>query len=1081
MSDDFNFTLGEPEDDLMLEDTEAMAELLEGYDLTGGEEPLTLDGPTSELSLEDDDVAFDVGGGDPLVMPSSVNDEELSDALLLRSTVDIVSELTAYRQCTNAFLVSVAPMDAKVSSDSLAFALSNAEFPYMPENVFRVFHKILTDLAVKPEYQYLTVEECVPKSLELIMEATPWTPKLNSDAYAASFVKWCSRFRKLAGSVVKIDENDVRTLLDMDVVRMSDRVFAINTNAFMLINTFLEEPTDFSKSVPVDTLLCGILCSSYMQQHRTRQFTLAMVRDIVLTYFNSGSAASTLHVTQEELMNFSSGEIARRLLQYELASGMMYPVGLRGRPVPDTAAMIQLLKVSMESGSVVAELLGIIAAGMFSSPKRAVKVMFDRFLEGLQEYLLGFLENSSLINPAFYGHAVQNGDVYSLSYVVGEETRTIQTNSPLCEVVGTKVSAHCIPTVCIDEVSGYAVCPPPQLVTSLRSVSLSGKMKVSGGVKFSFKPTVGWLTKNHVLAEDITETEEVKQGGLEGGSNTLLEALLNYDNEFASNYSEVRPAVVTDSKDGYTIFAVPRTIEEGGYFVPAVAVRSSGYSHPVAKDGLMVLDDAQQSVIVQSPTLDGKGLQLTVSNAECEIEEISVPIEEQGGDLGFSALLLDIRKVAPFDDKGYQESVERLCAMSSLDYEDELRVVQDILSCDLYYVLRIFSVDGLVASRVLQAYQKYREGRRAQGFSDEVDLVNFGSLKELVDIVVGKPNDLEGLKQWEPSVGKYLDTTVQSSVLTISQVCQFLLETDLSVIALQALCVGQTGREVNREMYLAFRSIPGVAKIVRRLENEMVALKVLDTLGDGVVSLFSRNTVMTKVFAADVSSETVDMLHYTLVEKMKKKLDVGDTYTLPLTRQVLRTAVSESAATIKYLILERNAYNLLTTLELSEQEYEQLYRRMLRTLGWDETVKVSEMTAEEFKVAVPEVQQRRLFTEHYKDLIAIVREGLISEIVVENRFPIVKAFDMFNTFYPVLMGVKGGVKQDLDYSDFIAYAASMVLSYCPVVDNAASSIDGGTDRAQAFSSDPNDFVYDGDLSQFSGYELKDMRLIVGGM
>lgn len=1079
MADNLHFDINPDGDDVTInfaDDASVLEGLLGEFGLTV-EEAFSMD-TESPLAIVDDEpdeagdawsLSIDEGGGGELLQVST--EQQTID---VTTSIDTVQAMVPFAQCTSDLLTVLTPKALSEEDISMKYAISRGEFGYMPDDVFRVFHRILIDLSVQPKYQQYSPEDCLRVSKELLSANAKWTPRLNDDVYSASFLRWHQSFRKLAGTTGKVDDSDLAAVVDLTELRVAHEVFTLNSRLFNMVTNYLNDPDMTNGDEASDPKAYGELCLSYVRDMNLTRLTLADVRNLILRYFGSPELADALRMSTGDLLIYSVGELLRRYMLFELNAGIFYPVSIqRAEADKHVAALITALDKCMTDGSVAAEILYMILLLFYQSPKRAMPHLLDEFSEDLFNYLNTFLDEPRIVNPLFYGNVTSKDGVFFLDYADGEMMGTVESPDVLCKIVGTKHNTYVYPRVAVDEKSGRVICPSPELLTSLRSVNKGGRMKIYGGMRFEFSPTVGWLVQNKILAIDTNTKNDVKDTGISGEANSLLQMMLEYNNSFSAEEQEVSPSILQQNEYSRVIYGVDNVSGSEGLLIAAMTTASNPPA-PIASGGLMVY--IENTAALQYTTVAGD-IEDTSFPAD-GLENVAASVESDGSkmehiniDTILQADFSDIKEV-PYEE--YQRAVRQLCEMATLDYDEETLYVQGILARDLFYLIGVPRLDGVLASRVLQLFQQFAQNNNG------VDRFNFPTLQELADIVLGKPNILDASKEYDEAAKKFLLEDAPKALISVKDVCAELDNTNLDVLALQVLSVNQISRAADTEMYLAYRQLPGVHSRLKLLENKMVVLRVFSLLREQGLTVFSKFTPLVKVYNEEVTEQTIKEVHYTLKEKMHRKLDIGKSFSLPLVRRIVEEPLNPDTSMFKYFALERDAYSLVLEMQRHGEKYSGLASHLLETVGLPGNTKLAKVSVNEFKKHVKREDVERMFSQNKDELLALLECGFISEITSLGMFQVTRAYDLFNTFYKVLVG--NGVESDGNVSTettLVDYAASFIVSYAPTIGAAANAIDGGEDRSSVFATNTDDFYCGVDGELLKQYNLTDMRLIVG--
>ena len=238
-----------------------------------------------------------------------------------------------------------------------------------------------------------------------------------------------------------------------------------------------------------------------------------------------------------------------------------------------------------------------------------------------------------------------------------------------------------------------------------------------------------------------------------------------------------------------------------------------------------------------------------------------------------------------------------------------------------------------------------------------------------------------------------------------------------------------------------------------------------------------RYDAVCNVLRSETSLQSLSLLSNTLRDKLKRKGFEHPTFAFPLCKQALSVG-KEGAAVLKYLVLDRNAYGLLRTLDAKGISVSEMMKS-IDLEGKD----ISSFSEREFKQIVSKDDAFRLFRENESFMNALVTEGLLSEALETVGIMALKAFDIFNAYHELIFECyEESQHEDLADNDVLnKYGASFVISYCPVIGAGANDIDGGSDRVTSFIANQDDFVYDGPLGELRQLELQDLRTLVGVM
>lgn len=1016
------------------------------------------------LVLDDEDI--DLG----LFEDEDQDSSGISDSILLRTSVSVVDTLVPYAQRVREAVYAFGSKKSTV--DHSQFVIAHSEFSYMPRDVFVTFHQILLDIACRPENLDRDLEDCAEESIASLYEATRWSPQLNRPEYIQKFSEWCGRFRVLAQIRPEKSKSDITTLISEDNLKLAMKVFEINTTPFVQLNSFFQDAASMASQRGIADDVLGEFTHTYMARNNLRVFTVRDGYNAISEYLGSEETRNSLQLSQDEIIEFSSGELLRRLILFELNNGFLYPSGMRGKDPNNPKTVITMLDGAIKSGSVAAEIIYIIGVMLMHTDKNNESV--TRFLVGMSNFFMAFLDDPALVNPVFYGHVKHTDGGYELSYAINDKTFEMVSPDVLCDVIGDKAGTKCIPKVLLDARNGFMICPPPQLVSPLRQLTIGGKNHVSGAMCYKFSPTVSWLMANHVLAEECVEEPQQTGNALQAVGGGLLQVLLSYDNKFDNDGHEVMPVVL--SYNDYVIHAVGGGKEDETLRICAV---ESGGS-VIANTGTMLYDKDTGNVIVSFVDTSRQLHEFVAENGTYSEEYLGVQSDKEDHSLDLSDFIVPSKRSKVVEYRGYRNAVMNLCELAALDYEEELQEVQQVIARDLFYAVCIPNIDALVATRILQAYRKYAEARKEAGEVELIDPFNMPSFQELYDMVAGRPNAATSYKTWDAALEQIIAGTEQDACLDVDCVCEKLDCLDFDQLALQIVSRGELKREVRMDVYNAIRFIPEIGSRLCVLEDKMVTLRVLEILGDQVVSVFSKHLFLVNAYTSQVVRENVEIMSSILLEKSRKK---GVDFALPLSKKVLSAENNPDSVIFKYFVLERNIYGLLSAMQTSGSKYSEETREFLTALGLDPDVVISEIGAAEFHKEVSRDTIVRFCNDQRDRLQHMVEEGLVNEVTVNKGMQLIKAYDLFNTFYDMVVGTMSSGPESttgfVNYEqDFLKYAGSLVVSYAPITDSSAGDVDGGENRFAAFIKSPQDFWYDVPIDYLRPLELQDVRVIV---
>lgn len=1033
---------------------------------------LGLDDSSLELSLDDDESIFE--------FDESLEEEGgLSSAILLREAKDIVVTFEPYLVKAREAYNGIFADKSTISQDEeIKYNVNPGEFPYMDSSVFVPFHKLLLDMVNDNRLAEISPVECAEVSIDQLKQATGWSPGINRDEYVTTFCKWYTKFRAIAEIKENVSPSHLSNFVSKDELLFAWKTYDTNTRAFVEVTNFFNDAAAMGSVAIVDHSQLGEATRLYMEEHRLRQLSVRDCQDLVLTYLSSDDVRSSLGLSQDEILAFSTGELFRRMMLFELTANLSYPGEFRNVDYADISGCVIALMAMVEAGSIAAELSCIIILMMLATKlTKNDEFRLNTFIEGVCRYMRAYLEQPETINPIFYGSVKQKDDSdYTLEYAVGDKSYSLDVNNILCEVIGNRRATYCIPFVKVDKSVGCVVCPPENLVTPMRQAVIGGQIPGAGEVCFKFTPTISWLTEHKILAEGQNELQVTEGVSISGKFNSLLQTLMAYDNKFDSDGTAVSPLIVKAGElTLYSVVAQGGPQSESAISVLGVLDSSNRVTHT---GGLLVHDEQTGNIVATLNSVDGSLEDYTWKQGDYTEQFLAGPSDEEVTAPPLEMFVMPAIKHGCIEYLEQRKIVQGLCELASLDYNDERLEIQHIIARDLYHIVGVSDINALLATNILSAHLGLAGERKSVGASQYLENFNYESVQELVDILLGKPNMLSDRTGWDNSYLELLQDSAETMWFTVDNLCDKLDQLDFDILALQALSRGTVRFTEELEQYKALLCIPPIATRLYRLEDKMITLRVLNELGSQMRSLFSKWSVLYKVIGAPVSSATVDAINDLITAKMRVK---DAAYIMALTKKVVAATYTQDDALAKYFILERNLYALLNLLEALEGK-EDLYFRLLNSTGLS-TIKG--MTLQEFNHHVSTDAVVRVFNTYREEFLELVYAGLISEVSASGLTQVVEAYDLFETFGSGISGFIGNVSKletplDCDMRDLYTYGGSFIISYCPVVDQSAGEIDGGSGRDMMFLKSQSDFIYDYDLSVLREYELSDLRIMSEG-
>lgn len=993
-----------------------------------------------DVDISDEDIVFEDGA------------EDLSDTLLLSTTVNVIETLKPYVSLINSALMSIYPEGGNKQCTEIQWAVDHAEFKYMPHPVFSVMCKILQDMVSDDSLSNLSIQQLVDRSLDQLLEATGWSPTINKEAYTKSYGTWVSKYRKISRAKREAPVGDIASLVTRKDLITALYVYTINTATFEYIDSFASDPTKTESETFISVETLGNLTRDYMEANRLRRLTVRDAYIAVVSYLSSPEVIALLGLTSDDALILSTGELLRRLIVYEFDNGFFTPYILRDCSQNDFAKLIEMLTNEIKSGSIAAEIITILAM-CINACDPTERNDLARWFNYLFQFLRAAIDDSRLVHPTFYTKVVKTGSTYTLSYVAGNSSHDTKTESILCEIVGSKSCIYVIPLVCLSD--GYTVCPPASLVNTLRSSARVAHVKVGGNMAYKYIPSIAQIASN-IIAEDHTdETQTAATSTMHRASGSLLQLLIQYNNRFYDDSDSVVPVVV--ETHGYRICAIKTSNDAAT--ITAVTTETD----LIASDGTLVFDESTGNLLVSFVTKTGDSVDIVSEPGKFEEQYLGTTVDTADDLPVYSSFIDPPKKATVVDYSSFRTATSELCSLASLDYEDELQNAKRQIASYLFYELHLFAIDNLLATALLRYHVQYAKSQGA------FDRFNAESVRDLVSVIC--PDEVESLDLSDSDAITVVESLIDKNGVDIDKACEFLDSLDTNTLTLVALSQDISG-ESRMDVYDALCFIPEIGSRFAILEDKLVALHVFDVLDNQSSDVFRKYTYMFKLFSSQITADNVDELSRILISKSKKKYIKC---ALDLCSKIIKSENNADAAVLKYFILERRLYGLLSTMSLLDQ-YQDFYKSALLELGLESLEGLDEDKMDRFI----EVSKRAWFFNSHRDVFyKIVVEGLYAE-AASRGMHIIKAFDLFISFFNLIVPYSVDFTESRKTEDiFYTYVGSFLLSYCPVSGTAVGGIEGGEDRISLFIENREDFHFFVPLAEFLKYPISDIRFIAG--
>lgn len=1065
-----------------------------------------------DLDLDDGMGDLNLDTGTNLILDFEDEEDNLSAGVLFNAPVDISRTFVEYYNSVRDAWVKVKSTfqhtEIKTSNPPItefcALYYDKAQIPI----VYRYFCATLNDLTTREEHRDKTVDEAYQYLLEAMYNDIHFTPNIYEEKFHRIFCQYYEKNKKLSGVKTKIPRGTIGSIVDVNKIELALSVYGINSQPFDAVSKFLNDvnlvdPRRVYKIKDLEGF--GDFAETLKNQYGTRNGVY--FKDVfkeIITFLSSDEVLKVLQLPEESRADFSTGELLRRYIVYEFNSGDLFPKGFKGlnSQVYSEAYITKVITNLMPlcQYSISAEIIYFLADMMLSSPSRDARDdYFKPFIMGMAQFFSAAIEDRALINPVFYGYIglhtdnATDSDKYELGYTEGEQSFSVVSQDILCDVVGDSVGVLCVPTVYVGNQSANAICPPVEVFKSVQKVASSGRLMVDGNVAYRYTPSYSWITTLDISSSKEEKKEAFTPEVIGETDNPLLNVLLHYDNDF--DMSGVPPKVMSiDIKDVGHLLGVQVA---GSDTVPVLSLRFYDGS-PAITNGTCAIDQSDDSLIIRymSPSTGSEDVAFYDSDS---FEVIAVDdVQDNGAKMPSVSEIIDCKPyVNGFDDESYLGAVaKRICDLNALDYSAELEHARQVIIRDLERVVDVTFIDRILGYRMLGDYLNLLSK------GQELGSFNFGFLKEILGFVFGEPNCLtdlndltpEAIKELQRQYEEYHDGTVEAFIESLDMF-------DPQILAMQALSRSELSDGGDKQLYNVARCIPEVNARLRTLENMMVLLSALREVGDDIAPVLKKMSSMYTAYNTVCTKDTINRVESNLVSGIKKNIKSGvkknfkseigvpeSSSCLKVTRRVLTENAQESVVILKYFILERNPYGVLTQLEecfeRGSQKHYQLYLDFKEALGVSDIEKVTDLSAEEFHARVPESAVGQAFSSLHKEFLSIIDEGLVAEVSSEVNLQVIKAYDMLVAYGRYMFNlqekdIEDFSNVDLLVKDFYSYIGSFTLTYCPVFGEACGEVDGGSDRVTAYLRHRDDFKANIQLSDFEQFPLRDLKLVVG--
>lgn len=1018
---------------------------------------------------ESDDVELDLGGV----------------AEVLKSYANVSTDLLSYYQYALNALQKLFASERNKSVKGVRPLIT--DFSYISpverkQQVYGFFCQMLNDLARDPRYADFTAEEAYQEMLKEIYNDLYWTPNIHEEYFRRTFFAYFENNKKLAQASLSSSDGSVISLLDKGTLETSELVFRVNSIPFNVMSKFFGDVVNLpspSLLFPNDCL--GDFGNDLKSQYNVRTMTHQQVYDGIIVFLSSPETMRLLGLAEDDL-DFTIGELFRRFLVKELNDGVFYPnnsFNLQGLNSLDEKIKVlaRLLLDGMRQQSFAAEIMFFCIELMLRGDSGSYLEFLEPFVSGMLEYFVAFSKDSALVNPVFYTLIDKvDGDYeeprFKITYTENNEVKVVETSGILCEVLGDSNTIYWIPLVYLGPDTKSAICPPKEIVDNIRTVTARGHLSITGSVRYRYVPSYRWLSGLNLTVAAKEEHVASSESITSQVNNPLLSVLLNYDNEF--DYEGEEPEVISMKGNGIqSLLAVDMKREDSGIPIKYLCLENS----TIVNSGVFIIDSSDDSIVLRYPN-DGQEETLILSKEEYDLLVTEEENETHGSVNRFDLLGLDSSPIEESNFNPYFEGViKRLCELTALDYEQELSDAREAIARDLANVLHVAFIDQILGYKMIQLFV---DDIKATG---ALDVFNLQTLKEVVNFTVGRDNVLVDVEEFSMEVLESLESLLAEQSTMVSELLNQFERFDNHILALQSVSRGELPSSDIR-VYNALHMIPSVHSKLRDLESRFILVKILNEIGSDIVPILMKNTTLNNVYRTRCTKENVGFIEKELASSMKK----SGTECLRATKNVLYSSIPENAVILKYFVLERNPYGILTSLEdiisMGYEDFRDVYVEFKTALGFGFVESISSMTEENFKSSVNKGTIDSAFKSYEVSLLDIVYKGLIADAGHNLNLQVVKAYDIMSCFGTSLFSLGDSSLEDItDVSefadDFYSYVGSFYVSYSPIHGEAEDEIDGGVDRFTAYIKHRSDFTTMNILQRLEKYDLVDLHKVEG--
>lgn len=1010
---------------------------------------------------------------------------------VLRSYADVSGDLISYYQSALNALQKLFSGNNNAQRKRVHPSITELSYIADEEIRQRVYGHLcqaLDDLVTDKSYADLSPEEAFALMLDEIYKDWRWTPGIFMEKFRRTFFSVYENNKKLANATVVSNTCSIDGLLDRETLQISELVFRVNSVPFQAVSRYLSDPANLNDPetrIPEQSF--GEFGSELKRNSNSRFLTKRMVFSGVIQFLTSEETLRMLGLAETDASEFSLGELLRRFILKELTDGDFVPTGIEKLPTVSfseelLSTTVVCLYKAIAQRSFAAEIIFLLMNIMLDNSgqdKIGQREYFQSFTVGIAQYLSAFCQSPSYVNPVFYTlvSKVEGGKDtdFCVTYTEDNQVRTANVTGILCEVIGNNRTVYKIPLVHIALRGHSAVCPPREVIDSIDRAVTAGRVNINGEIRYAYTPSYSWLSSLNITVSSSTEEQTLADSKDSHTDNPLLAILMSYDNHFDTSGAE--PEVISIKGQGIEqllgvdlhkgedssssivrlVFSDGTVADPGGVFVRdgtdnSLVVR---YNEPrIPQGGVLVLNSGEYEMTSHREVVESK-----VQNTELINSLLGIPMDSFGTLLGNPYLRATTRLV---------------CERNAMDYEQQLVEVRTIIARDLTSVLRLTALDELLGYNSIRLFADMAEG--------SINQFNFQTIKAVYDATYGVPNDFTEMDRAPADLLDKLRSCGDLLNKCCNELCNYFENLNMRDLALQGVSRGElSGSEMG--LYRALHYIPFFHARFRELEDYMVLIRVLNEIGDDVVSIFMKSSVASSVYREICTKDTISTLEGKLASASRVKTP------LVTTHEILDSTLSEHCIILKYFALERNVYGVLTTLEEclavnADERHKDIYTRLKADFGFDPDSVVSQIPEEDVCKGMTKLEIDHIFASHFDDILFLVYSGLVADVSHNVNLRVVKAFDIFASCGRYLFNFSEENMEDFSNTtefeeDFLTYAGSFMLSFSPISGEAEDDIDGGMDRMSAYIRHRLDFLAYDILSKVEDLPLTDLRHVEG--